>query len=108
MKEIGSLTTKSPFGGYEIPLLQFLTVGHWIFLKGVVLGRARHEKLIVMVKIFIGSEQIANTFEQLGLSRELAEKEDMVFEYLSKVSSDGIAYYKNCYKEEPESFLDLW
>lgn len=108
MKEIGSLTTKSPLGGYEVPLLQFLTVGHWIFLKGVVFGRARHEKLRVIAKIFIGLEHIANTFEQLGLPRELAKKEDMVFEYLLKVSNDGIAYYKNCYKKEPESFLDLW
>jgi len=109
MTQIGSIVQKKFFGGYEVPLMQFLTVGLWLFLKGVVLGRARHNSLRVVAKMLIGLEPLAKTFAQFGVpGQEAANSEDWVYEYLCKVASDGMAYYQKCYQKEPESFLDLW
>jgi hypothetical protein len=109
MTEIGSIVQKRFFGGYDVPLMQFLTVGLWLFLKGVVLGRARCNSLEVVAKMLVGLESLAETFAQFGIPRqEAANSEDWVYEYLRKVANDGMAYYKKCYQKEPESFLDLW
>jgi len=109
MTEIGSIVQKRFFGGYNVPLMRFLTVGLWLFLKGVVLGRARCNSLEVVAKMLIGLESLAKTFAQFGVpGQEAANSEDWVYEYLCKVASDGMAYYQKCYQKEPESFLDLW
>jgi len=109
MTEIGSIVQKRFFGGYDVPLMHFLTVGLWLFLKGVVLGRARCNSLEVIAKMLVGLESLAETFAQFGVpGQEAANSEDWVYEYLRKVASDGMAYYKKCYQKEPESFLDLW
>jgi len=108
MVQLGRLVRKKTFGGYEVPLMQFLTVGLWLFLKGVIFGRARCDRLEVVAKMFIGLECVANTFVQIGLSRETANQENWVFEHIRKVASDGMAYYQNCCQKEPDSFLDLW
>jgi len=108
MTEIGSIVQKRFFGGYDVPLMQFLTVGLWLFLKGVVLGRARCNSLEVVAKMLVRLESLAETFAQFGVpGQEAANSEDWVYEYLRKVASDGMAYYRNCYQKEPESFLDL-
>ncbi len=110
--EIGSMVQKKTFGGYEVPLMQFLTVGLWLFLKGAILGRARRDRLEIVAKMLLGLEIVANTFAQLGLpgqaAREAAASEEGVFEYLRKVASDGVKYYRDHCPKEPESFLDLW
>lgn len=108
MAQIGSLVHKKTFGGYEVLLMQFMTVGMWLFLKGSIFGRARHDRLKVVAKILVGLEWVANTFAQIGVPREAASSEEWVFEYLRKVASDGVARYRNYYRKEPESFLDLW
>lgn len=109
MTQIGSIVKKKFFGGYEVPLMQFLTVGLWLFLRGVAFGRARCNSLEVVAKMLVGLESLAETFAQFGVpGQEAANKEDWVYEYLRKVGSDGMAYYQKCYQKEPESFLDLW
>ena len=109
MTEIGSIVQKRFFGGYDVPLMQFLTVGLWLFLKGVVLGRARCNSLQVVAKMLVGLESLAEAFARFGLpGQQAANREDWVYEYLRKVADDGMAYYKKCYQKEPESFLDLW
>lgn len=109
MTQIGSIAQKKFFGGYEVPLMQFLTVGLWLFLKGVVFGRARCNSLEVVAKMLVGLESLANMFAQFGVpGHEAANREDWVYEYLRKVASDGMAYYQKRYRKEPESFLDLW
>jgi hypothetical protein len=109
MTEIASIVQKRFFGGYDIPLMQFLIVGLWVFLKGVVLGRARCNSLEVVAKMLVGLESLAETFAQFDVpGQEAANSEDWVYEYLRKVASDGMAYYKKCYQKEPESLLDLW
>ena len=112
MMQIGSLVQKKRFGGYQVSLMQFLAVGLWLFVKGAIFGRARCDRLEIVAKMLVGLESLANTFAQLGLPavlrRGAASREDWVFEYLRKVASDGMAYYRNCCRKEPESFLDLW
>lgn len=108
MTQIRSMVQKKLFGGYEVPLVQFLIVGMWLFLKGAIFGRARRDKLEVVAKMFLGLELVANAFAQLGFPKQAASSEDWVFEYTRKVASDGMAYYRNYCKKEPESFLDLW
>jgi hypothetical protein len=109
MTEIGSIVQKRFFGGYDVPLMQFLTVGLWLFLKGVVLGRARCNSLEVVAKMLVGLESLAEAFARFCVpGQEAANSEDWVYEYLRKVAGDGMAYYRKCHQKEPESFLDLW
>ena len=54
MTQIGSIVQKKLLGGYEVPVMQFLTSGMWLFLKGVVFGRARRNSLEVVAKMFVG------------------------------------------------------
>jgi hypothetical protein len=108
MTQIGSMVQKKLFGGHEVPLMQFLTVGLWLFLKGAVFGWSRRDRLEIVAKMLVGVESVANAFTQIGLPGQVASSEDWVFEYLHKVASDGMAYYRNWHRKEPESFLDLW
>jgi len=109
MTQIGSIVQKKFFGGYEIPLTRFLTIGLSLFLKGVVFGRARCNSLEVVAKMLVGLESLAETFAQFGVpGQEAANREDWVYEYLRKVAADGMTHYQKCCQREPESFLDLW
>jgi hypothetical protein len=109
MTDIGSIVQKRFFGGYDVPFMQFLTVGLWLFLKGAALGRARCNSLEIVAKLLVGLESLAETFAQFGLpGQEAANSEDFVYEYLRKVASDGMAYYEKRYQKEPDSFLGLW
>ncbi len=106
--QIGRLVQKKLFGGYEVPLLQFLPVGLWLFGKGGIFGRARQDKLEIVAQMFIGLEAIGVLFAWLGLPRQVANNEQWVLECLRKVASDGMRYYRDCRRKEPESLLDLW
>ena len=108
MSKIKSMIQKRRFGGYEIPAMSFLTMGLWLFLSGAIFGRARRDKLEVVAKMFVELETVANAFARVGLPRQDASNEDWVFYYISKLASDGMTYYRNYCKKEPESFLDLW
>ena len=108
MTQIDSSVQKSLFGVYEVPTMQFLTVGMWLFLKGAAFGRARSDRLDVVAKMFVGLDTVADTFAQLGYPRETANREDLVLAYLKQVSDNGIYYYRRHCEKEPESLLDLW
>jgi hypothetical protein len=68
--QIGRLAHKKLFGRYEVPLLQFLPVGLWLFGKGAIFGRARHDKLEIVAQMFVGLEAVGVLLAPLGLSRE--------------------------------------
>ena len=106
--QMSSLSSKQPSGGYEVPLIKFLPVGLWLFLKGAIFGRARRDYLEVVSILLLGLESVANTLEQLGIPKQAAFNEEWVFECLHTTASDGIDNYQNTYHKEPESFLDLW
>jgi hypothetical protein len=108
MTQIGSMAEKKLFGGYDVPLMRFLTVGFWLFNEGAVFGRARSNKLETVAKMFLGIDLVANAVAQLGLPAQLANNEQWVFEFLRKVGTDGMTHYHNRYQREPESLLDLW
>ena len=49
---LGPLVRKKLFGGYEVPLGPCLiNVSTWLFQKGAILGRARFDRLDVLVKL---------------------------------------------------------
>jgi hypothetical protein len=105
--QIGSIVQKKLFGGYEVSLMQFLPVGLWLFLKGAVFGRARPDKLEVMAKMFVGLEAVRILLAPFGVPGA-ANNEQWVFECLRKVASDGMKYYRDHRRKEPEELLDLW
>jgi len=106
--QLGRLVQKKLFGGYEVPLLQFLPLGLWLFGKGAVFGRARRDRLEIVAKMFVGLKAIGVLFEGIGLPRQAASDDQWVLESLRKVASDGIRYYRDYHRKEPESLLDLW
>ena len=105
--QLGRLVQKKLFGGYEVPLLQFLPLGLWLFGKGAVFGRARRDRLEIVAKMFVGLKAIGVLFERIGLPRQAASDDQWVLESLRKVASDGIRYYRDYHRKEPESLLDL-
>ncbi len=106
--QLGKLVRKKFLGGYQVPLLQFLPVGLWLFNEGAVFGRARRDKLEIMAKMFFGLEATAVLFASLGLSAQLAKNEQWILECLRKVGPDGLLHYRNNTHKEPESLMDLW
>ena len=107
-EQLSRLAQKKLFGGYEVPLLQFLPLGLWLFGKGAIFGRARRDKLDVVAKMFVGLEAISTLLAPLGLPKQVARSYQWVLESLRKVASDGIGYYRDHHRKEPESLLDLW
>lgn len=106
--QLGRLVQKKIFGGYEVPLLQFLPLGLWLFGKGAVFGRARRDRLEIVAKMFVGLEAIGVLFARLGLPRQTTSSDQWILESLRKVASDGMRYYRDYHGKEPESLLDLW
>lgn len=107
--QLAKLAQKKLFGGYKVPLLQFLPLGLYLFGKGAIFGRARRDKLDTVAKMFVGLEAI-NTLllAPLGIPEQEASSYQWVLASLEKVASDGIRYYRDYHRKEPESLLDLW
>jgi len=105
--QIGNIVQKKRFGGYEVPLMQFLYVGLWLFSEGAIFGRARPDKLEVIAKMFIGHDAVHALLAPFGGS-EAANSQQWVFECLRKVASDGMKYYLDNRHKEPDELLDLW
>lgn len=106
-EQLARLAQKKLFGGYEVPLLQFLPLGLWLFGKGAIFGWARRDKLDVVAKMFVGLEAIRTLLAPLGLPEQEASSYQWVLASLRKVASDGIRYYRDYHRKEPESLLDL-
>ena len=88
MEAVGPLVEKRLLGGYQVRYLPFLwTAGLWVFLKGVVLGRALRDRIEVVARLLAEEGAEAKMVQGLG---EVARK--MVEEYGSL----------------PESFFDFW
>ena len=47
-QEIGQIAQKKLLGGYDVPMGAFFLTGGWLFQKGAILGRARHDSLITL------------------------------------------------------------
>jgi hypothetical protein len=107
-QHLKGLIKKKPFGGYEVPVRKFLEVGNWLFGVGAVFGRACRDKLGVVAKMFVGLDAIGELFVRVGLPRQQASSDQWVLEFLRKVASDGVRYYRDCHGKEPESLTDLW
>jgi len=106
-EQLARLAQKKLSGGYEVPLLQFLPLGLWLFGKGAIFGRARRDKLDVVVKMFVEPEAVSTLFAPLGLPEQEAKSYQWDLVSLRKVASDGIRYYRDYHQKEPESLLDL-
>lgn len=112
MTQIGSIVQKKFFGGYEVPLMQFLGVSLPLFASAALFGRAQRDRLEVVVKLLVGLDAVGAMlapFLPPNVSpRQAANSEEWVFEYLRKVANDGIKYYRDHCRKEPDNFLDLW
>ena len=106
--EMLELVQKNPADGYEVVMSQFLPVGFWLFGKGALFGRARKDKLNVIAEMFVGVEAINVLFSYHKFPEGAASDVKWVFEFLMKVASDGLNYYRGCRRREPDSLLDLW
>ncbi|MFH1560272.1 MAG: hypothetical protein ABID84_02525 [Chloroflexota bacterium] len=85
---VNRVVEKSPFGGYQVRYLPFLwTVGHWVFLKGVVLGRAFCDRVGVVARL------LALEGEETQMVRGLGEIAPKMVE---------------AYGRMPDSFLDFF
>lgn len=91
------------FGGHYVRVLPFASQGLLVCWEGAWLGRARGDRLPIFASMIAGSYSSGSAFEMLGLSRALAESEDQVVAYLSKVAPDGLRHYG----KTPESLIDL-
>jgi len=105
--QLGSMVQKKLFGGYEVPLIQFLQVGFWLFLKGAVFGRARPDNLESIAKMFVGLDAVGTLLAPSGVPGA-ENSEQWVFECLRKIAGDGMKYYRDHHGKEPEELLDLW
>lgn len=99
---LAELAEKRLLRGYEVPMLPFLIQGLIVFSEGVILGRARRERLETLGKMFVGFAALREICKRLGLPSDLASDERWVVQYLSKVAQDGMQYYGKA----PESLLD--
>ena len=87
MEYVGPLVEKSLFGGYQVRYVPFPWAGLQVFIKGVVLGRALHDKAEVLARL-LGKKSSEQKMEQ-GFG-EVAEK-----------------MLEDC-RGLPDSLLDLW
>lgn len=112
MVQLRQLVRKKFFGGYEVPALQFAQLGFWSFCQGAAFGRARCDKLEIVAKLFVGLEALEAMFLPFRppslLPTQSVNNEQWVLESLRKVGSDGVCYYRNHQRKEPESLMDLW
>lgn len=86
MEVMGPLVEKRT-GGYEVRVLPCLMQSLWVFLKGVVLGRARCDRLEILARLFAepGHENDVRT-----------------------LLCDMAAKRVNHYGKEPDSFYNFW
>jgi hypothetical protein len=78
---------KRPFGGYDVRYSPVLFGSVWLFTKGAVLGRARSDRLEVLMKLF----------GKPGTEGDLC-----------RVLHDGSIEAVKQYGKEPDSFRDFW
>jgi hypothetical protein len=107
-EQLAKLVQKKFFTGYQVPAYQFLEVGLWMFGQGGILGRARRDKLEFLAQMFVSHKALQILFSPLGLPTETADNVQWVFEALRKVGSDGLRYYQDSQRKEPELLMDLW
>jgi len=98
------LIRKRLLGGYQIPLLPFVTQGLLVFWLGACLGRARANQFAILAQMIAGSYSATVTFAALGLPESFAGREDYILQYLGKVASDGL----NHITSDPECLLDVF
>ena len=89
--EIARLAKKGIFRGYEVPAMPFLERSLWLFLEGVVLGRARSDRLDQLTKIFVGLPFIGNRFAEQGFGRERANALKLLGDHLRMFPSKYIS-----------------
>jgi hypothetical protein len=106
--ELLPLVQKDSSGGYKVLLIQFLPIGFWLFGKGAIFGRVRRDKLDVVAEMFVGLEAIIKLFSFHNFPEEAANRPQWIYEYLRKVADDGLRFYRDRQRKEPDSLLDLW
>jgi len=89
---LGPLVRKKLFGGYEVPLGPCIfIVSTWLFEKGAVFGRARSDRLNVLVKL-------------LPVTWANPEKEDNICSFLQEVAKKRLEVFG----KDPDSFPIFW